>query len=718
MAAPLETPLPGCRPQPVASYLKALAILRIVSAYAPGTRGAWRDGEGFVLFGSLTPGDLLDYFVADYSPTPVVSPWNGGSGFYPKDRHDALEEIAASTGGRLAPYRETIASARRALTDLHLDSKPDPKEGKPALLARCRATFPDAALPWLDACAVLAGDGPTFMPLLGTGGNDGRLDFSNNHMQQLVRCLRPGPATRANLEQALFGGTTGALQYTDATLGQFSPGAVGGPGASAGVWEGAPSVNPWDYVLTMEGAVAFAGSVARRLSATAGRGKAAFPFTVRTSAVGPTAIAEADGADERTRAEIWLPLWSRPATWAEVAFLLAEGRADLNTRQARTGVEFAVAAVSLGVDRGIDAFERTALLRRNGLSFIATSLGRVRVGPFEGSDLLRDPPLVEWTQRFQAAAGSKGAPASWAAAWRRLESALLACALGYGAPQGFQDVLIALAAAEHVVAQSKNHRDVPPCRSLNARWSGACAGGGTGTEWVVAEAVAGIGPARGAPHIREYLEPVVALGNGRWHWSPASKRSVWNSDRPTPRNLQAVLARIRLDAGTGGSASLPLAAGHPADISDVHEFLCGRLDEPRLGALVLGAAMTERPSAARSPRSYLPRPPDLPRAYAILKQVFSPGELAPGVRVLPNPAILKRLESAEIDEATGLALQQLRGSRLPVRMAAGQGGWVCSGTTAERMAGALLIPLADERTLRALVFRDRTDSGSSGSDER
>ena len=41
-------------------------------------------------------------------------------------------------------------------------------------------------MPWLDVCFVLGEDGPSFFPLLGTGGNDGRLDFTNNFMQRLA----------------------------------------------------------------------------------------------------------------------------------------------------------------------------------------------------------------------------------------------------------------------------------------------------------------------------------------------------------------------------------------------------------------------------------------------------------------------------------------------------------------------------------------------------
>ena len=702
MARERETVLKGCRAQPVASYLKALAVLRLTSA-ACGLRAAWR-GPTLTVWGGWSSPCLVDFFLTQYTPTPILSPWNGDSGFYPNHQHAALEQIAGSNDPRLASYRMAIAAARDVLAGMGLMAKPAAKD-KPALLAHCRAAFPDEALPWLDACCVLSGDTPVYMPLLGSGGNDGRLDFSQNHMQQLLRCLDGSATSRANLEQSLYGQTAATLRYTDASLGQFYPGAIGGPGSGAGGWEGAPSVNPWDYVLAMEGAVAFAGSVARRLSAAAaGRERAAFPFTVRTSPVGTVAIAEPDGAAERSRAEVWLPLWTGPATWAEVSFLLAEGRAEIQGRQARTGLEFAQAAVSLGVDRGIAAFERTGLLQRNGRAFLATSLGQVRVHAFPGSDLLRDPPLVEWLQAFHAAAESKEAPGRWRTAWRQIEMALLACCTGATGKRGFQDVLIALGAVEQAVAASGRSRRPPPLQPLNQRWLEEA--DGADLEWLLAAAISGIGPARAVGHIREYLAPVWTAGDGRWQWAPTPKRVVWNSDAPLARNLREVLWAISLEADAASLRSLPLHAARPAPLPAIHAFLCGGLDEPRMAALILGAALIRREDPPPAGRAGAPPPPDLARAYAVLKYAFWPEELAKEVRLLPSRAILHRLEGGDIEGATALVLQQLRGRNLPVRAAVGRGGWITSAAVAERLAPALLIPIRPHREMRLWVFRD------------
>ena len=174
--------LPGCSPVPLAAYLKALGVLRALSQQCPDARaqGFWQ-GNAFILISALDRDSLLDFFLTRYAPSPVVAPWNGGSGFHPKDNTKALDAIAASKLPTFAAYRQTLIAARDALISLGLKEKPE-KETKEKLLLRCRNTFSETALEWLDSAFVLTDDGAKYPPLLGTGGNDGRLEFTNNFM--------------------------------------------------------------------------------------------------------------------------------------------------------------------------------------------------------------------------------------------------------------------------------------------------------------------------------------------------------------------------------------------------------------------------------------------------------------------------------------------------------------------------------------------------------
>ena len=66
--------------KPLASYLKALAVLRLVAEAGtdgggdPGATGFWRHDE-FVLRTRLTKEELGTFFLEGYRPTPLIAPW-------------------------------------------------------------------------------------------------------------------------------------------------------------------------------------------------------------------------------------------------------------------------------------------------------------------------------------------------------------------------------------------------------------------------------------------------------------------------------------------------------------------------------------------------------------------------------------------------------------------------------------------------------------------
>src|SRR5690606_20992927 len=62
-------------------------------------------------------------------------------------------------------------------------------------------------------------------------------------------------------------------------------------------------------------------------------------------------------------AEIWIPLWGRPMSFAEVNTLFSRGRAELHGRAAVTPAAFATAIRKRGVDAGVSSFCRFTLGR-------------------------------------------------------------------------------------------------------------------------------------------------------------------------------------------------------------------------------------------------------------------------------------------------------------------------------------------------------------------
>src|SRR5699024_6908849 len=134
-------------------------------------------------------------------------------------------------------YRKCLTIAEDSLAGW--DRKASPKDNdKAALLVKIRAQLPDNALGWFDAAVLIAGESAQYPPLLGTGGNDGRLDFTNNFMQRLAEVINldndesPPQTSAAWLDMALFGEPAPGL--IKKAIGQFSPGQAGGPNAGTG----------------------------------------------------------------------------------------------------------------------------------------------------------------------------------------------------------------------------------------------------------------------------------------------------------------------------------------------------------------------------------------------------------------------------------------------------------------------------------------------------
>ena len=202
-----EVVLAGCVTTPLAAYLKALGILRLVAEQVDvAAKGFWRD-EVFVLRSKLDQVALSDFFANGYRPTPILAPWNGGSGFYyqeeklkekdpktgkriktgvrnqPTKATKTLDNMISSTSERLQNYRNVANDCKNVILSLGYIEAPKEHE-KHKLLINLRAVLPDEALVALDAALVIGEDKPGYAPILGTGWNDGNLDFSNNFMQK------------------------------------------------------------------------------------------------------------------------------------------------------------------------------------------------------------------------------------------------------------------------------------------------------------------------------------------------------------------------------------------------------------------------------------------------------------------------------------------------------------------------------------------------------
>lgn len=708
--------LPGCTPTPLAAYLKALGTLRLVVEQGadPHAQGGWR-GETFFLRTHLTREELLDFFLSRYSPTPIVAPWNGGSGFYPKDTQAGIARLETAEADRFRRFQVVIAQCRAFVGEAGLTESPKGPL-KAQVLTRLRGELPDDALPWFDAAVVLSDGDPKYPPLLGTGGNDGRLDFTNNFMQRLVELFDPEtgqalPGSRSALEAALFDEPTPEL--ASAAVGQFSPGDAGGPNATTG-FAGASLVNRWDFVLMLEGAVLFAAAATRRLGSAAG-GALGYPFAVRpTSAGTDTGTLVEEGT---TRGEIWMPLWSRPMTLSELQHLLSEGRATVGARLARDGLDFARAVASLGIDRGISSFQRYQFVMRSGKAYLATPVGRRPVPEEPIAHLLSDLDRGGYLDRLRRYARQDTAAGSIKRLVRRLEDGIFDLTRQQD-PRTVQAVLVALGEIQAAVAGSAGAREaLPSLHELRSEWANegndrsrayriACALAGMHARELTRE---GRPTPRHADARRGELLPMrahlVALNPDGAGWKADSTLAVWRGGL-LERSLAEVVSRRLLATDDLGLAEKPFFGTYAAPAADVDAYLRGDVEPSRVEALLFGLAFVRIPAALQWDAPVGDSgAAALPAAFWVLKLLFTPDQLLKKRRLLPTDAtlpltgsIVARLSAGRLDDVVGMAWRALRiaGVRLPAypRCApALSPGAEPPGLYGRRLLAALAVPM-------------------------
>jgi len=743
MSKVIGMPLPGCAPEPLMSYLKALGVFRLVAEQAdPNARLSWASGVA-QLHSQFDPDGLTAFFLEQYRPTPIVAPWNGGSGFYDGES-EPLDAITNSTTERFVLYRDTIARIRAFVPP----SKPK-DEQKQSLLVRCRSELADDVVPWLDVCFTLGEKGASYFPLLGTGGNDGRLDFTNNFMQRLADVIpfainvEPTVNSKRCLSAALFADTL--LELGKSAIGQFNPGGIGGANGTQGKFEAHSQVNPWDFVLMIEGALLLAGSVSRRLGANAAY-RAVFPFSVESVAVGYGSATASEETTDGSRSELWLPLWCEPVTFAEAKHLFAEGRAQIGRRQAKNAVEFALAVNLLGVSRGLKSFVRYGFLKRNGLAFLATPLGRVEVTRRPQARLLDDPPLIEWIDRLRSACRDKDkTPARYQIALRQIDRAMFEFA--NRSQQGddakyLLHVLRSLGRAERILASGLafcKDKYIHPLQGLNPQWLiDAAPRGDAGREFRLAASLASIvaQPKTNVGPLRTYLELVEQ--KGQWtNWSPGSTSAVW-SNRGLADNLAAVLLRRLIESEQAAVQGCSLRARVFAPLEDVVAFINRQTDNEMLTDLLWALIALKwtskdfrQPSFQRQ-RTEAFRSPHVtptPAAFSLIRLTLTPLKLATktsqtrhgtehrwqvvsnreshGLSTTPTTEPFQQLARGKLSEAENSAARRLWSDRLePFGWANRRGRQSKYQTGAVidtlRLLGACLFPLSSNALTRLM----------------
>jgi len=567
--------LSGIRPEPLASYLVGLGVIRVVAEQADDELCAWWDDAGMVV--ETTVDDLAAWLAETFVPTPVLRAWNEDDGFGLTDGPPSAElaQLLAIPSSRLDPYRAALAVANEAAARFR------GSWSKENVIREFRNRCPEQMVAWIDAAAVLVGGKAEHPPLLGTGGSDGNFDFADNLHQHLATILAPGEAatTRrlALIRDVLHGTQIEAL--TAATAGQFDPGAVGTRNGSP-FGKARPLVNPWTFVLMIEGAMLFAATLARR-SIHNVAGRAAIPFTVAQSPEGSPS-----GADEDSRGEVWVPLWRRPLTYAEIRHIFGEARAAWRGRPAQRAAEFYAATRTLGIARGIDAFVRYGIHQRNGKNHFAVPIERV---------VVRNRPAVALAARIegwvnQVRRGDASTAIGQAA--RRYDAAYLEFAKT-GDPIALGRLLATVTDLEMAVGRSGRARETVPVRvPPNARRFLEVLRYAESPELRLAVGLASCRTLRGAAPprtMRQILLPVDRGSDARSGTKPPVVAGF--GVRPLERVLADVLvwrARTGIEeqSDSDGDRSvrgvLTFRRGVPVPAADLHAWVQRRVDDDLL----------------------------------------------------------------------------------------------------------------------------------------
>jgi CRISPR-associated protein Csx17 len=619
----------------------------------------------------------------------------------------------------LEGYRQCARVAKSIVGGLGLLEAPGDKQ-KAAFIAALRSHLPSVGIKWVDAAVTSAGEEFACAPLVGSGGNDGNEDFSKNFLERVLMLIEgEASSPQSLLGSCLFGiPVPGAVDFT---AGQFFPAGNGGTNAGVG-FAGQPTANSWDYILAVEGSILFAGAAARRLDASTSG--AAFPFAVRVDAAGYASAADADR--DASRLEVWLPVWTQPATFSNVCSLLAEGRVRIDRADAQRTTDVARAIASLGTSRGMAGFERTAFFTRNGNMHYSVPVGRWAVTSQPHEELLDD--VDAWMNRFRAFARDRLAPKAITSAARVVDEAILAVCRAGGEPRRWQAVLVALGLAESALLRSPSKagdpkRGLSPLPPLRPAWIAAVNDGSPELRLALALASQDVA-------LRHDGREVIT--NVRAHWMPLD-RSFPARYAPAPRararfatdsnglandpdvvctgeDLERdciALVRRRVQAApalTARGLGLVGARNAEASLADVMAFLAGQVDDRRILSLARPLMAIEWWNRER-PHLDSPRYEGVDAAYAIARIAYlsEPLDIGEKLTIVLDAEPFARLAAGDLAGAVAACLRRLRASGLSplVGVVAGDAQY------ARRLAASLAFPIraADASRCARLIMK-------------
>ena len=729
--------LDGCAPTPLAHYLKALGVLRLVSEQADSAARGWWEGDRFRLATKLGREELEGFFLKDYEPTPIFNPWGARSGFHAgpseKSARESLTQIECSSNPRLELFRTTIKTVRSVITNTTPEGKPSDKE-KDRLILALRSNTRGASSLWLDTVIALIGAGDDLSlaqpPIFGTGGSEGSGGYPSAYMAAIVESVVKANWNHA-ISCALFGGTVPKCHW-DQSMGQFAPGSVS---------------TPWDMLLAFEGACVLRSSVGGRQATGSQRCQRwmSSPFYVAPRSSGYASGSRLDekflnkGREYPGRGEQWLPMWAKPSRYFEVQQIFLQGRAATKAGRATDGWTMARAVAGFGVSRGIPEFIRYGYQQRNNqATHFAIPLGRFCAPDEELAASTKRSCLDDldgWLRTLHSKVHpaddqkTKRVPTRLTTAYHRLMNALFSVVNEKVTVQQYQDVLLCLGDLETTMRQGTGFaaQPVPP---LRPEWVSVSDDGTPEFRLALAFALQYYAYRVGG---RQVQDPV------RRHWLPLERKypqlpldperklrfATTGTGATTRLDVQpevvmhgrrglddaiAVVERRLVEASQreGRHLLLKAAPRAAASIADLAALLSGHVDPDRALALARALMALDRRAWAEQ---YIPIespqttnwPDD---AWLAIRLCTLPWPLKTRsgfeIDIGTDPAMVRRLAAGDAAAAVAIALRRLgaAGVRCTVRTGTASPG------TARLWVAALAFPITQGTARRFLLRLD------------
>ncbi|MBN2723418.1 MAG: type I-U CRISPR-associated protein Csx17 [Deltaproteobacteria bacterium] len=695
----------GIKSSPLSSYLKALAVFRILHKQKDSNITAYWKERIFHVNTVLNTSEIIDFFLEEYRPSPVCSPWNGGSGFFAVKKGSGLDRLRNSKLPRYENYSESIKIIDSCLINLKtkydykdLSSlKKDLDKLKPELITTLRGIMPDGYIAWMNTSVAFSTDGSKlFNILLGTGGNDGNMEFSTNFMNNISDILpdlnAKGNSSQKLLKNSLFSNFTQSL--VGSSIGQYDPFSCGGYNQGQGIETKSVKINPWDYIFIIEGSLVHTASVVRRNEYDNQRNVLSIPFGVTASNHGYPSRAE-----EKSRGELWLPLWETPVYFSELSHIFSEGRVSKGRKKSEDGTDFLRAISTLGVDRGFTEFTRFSFLERRGNSYNAQDIGSFPVRINTDVNLLDEvDSIISKYQNFLNKFHE--IPASFNRAFREIGDNLFNTAAWPEKPGAFINLLRSLGKMERLIAprdKEKPPEFYSPANGLSPSWIKKA--GMQILEVRLAAAIASIQNSGKVGTMRTNLSGTSPFSNSKWaekefkNQKCLLKSNIYNT-------LATVFMRRILDSVRFENISISLNSKLEVSVSDVMAFMLNDIDTELLYDLIFAFNLInwkreEYSEIINSINSeFLKYQSDLfyQREWCLMKSVYTPSLTGHAVKLDPQPA--KLLHSGRYKKAWQAAVHRLKVSQINVFDVDYE-----NSVASDRIIASLIIPVKHDKKI-------------------